>query len=221
MHMCSAILGLLHVIRKWYWTKIEAPRRIANSLKNHLSNKKKKIEEASDDSDFEPDDDGEANKSLNQVEKAKLDSLNEKNKWHANRFPNAWLVWYLYGPPKGIGHPDIGIQEMKHLTKMKAAKKLNEEEEVVQLGQLHKVTRRMGKKNRGIRINNQEGDDDRTTISTHTLTGGLNEIKLVRSEAPSNAEQKMDKAISGLRNLILDLQQDIAEDGDDDGSKKK
>ncbi len=103
---------------------------------------------------------------------------------------------------------------------MKAARKLNEEEEVVQLGQLHKVTRCMGKKNRGIRSNNQEGDDDRTTISTHTLTGGLNEIKLVRSEAPSNAEQKMDKAISGLRNLILDLQQDIAEDGDDDGSKK-
>jgi len=55
---------LLHIIRKWYWEEIEAPRRINNSMKQWLSSEKKRKQtkkkiqdtEESDDSDFVNDD---------------------------------------------------------------------------------------------------------------------------------------------------------------------
>ena len=59
-------IGLLHVIRKWYWLEVEAPRRIANSLKQWQSQEQKRREnrkklqqiqsDESDDSDFEDED---------------------------------------------------------------------------------------------------------------------------------------------------------------------
>ena len=55
------IIGLLHIIRKWYWQEIEAPRRVANSFKQWLSaestrRKNKRLQKdgtEKEDSDFE------------------------------------------------------------------------------------------------------------------------------------------------------------------------
>ena len=75
-------------------------------------------DESSDDSDFENEgghiidgNDGNA-----AVMEAKKREFAEKNKWNGMRFPYSWLVWYLYGPPKACGHPDLNITEMLHLT---------------------------------------------------------------------------------------------------------
>jgi hypothetical protein len=181
-------------------------------------------DETSDDSDFEQD---EGNRSqVNDVNAAEMDAAKkrefvDKNKWNTMRFPNSWLVWYLYGPPKACGHPDLNITEMMHLTKIKASRKLNEEEEVVQLGQLHKIVRRKLKSKS--RKQKSPGDEDSdtevgTTVSARSI---VNEIKLVRTSAPLTAEERMDKAIMNLKLMIENAKFQLEEDGDEDGTVRE
>ena len=90
------ITGLLHIIRRWYWEEIDAPRRIQNSLKQWMSSEnskreKRKADGADDDSgddDFE-ETDSVQEKGVNFVskeeEEAKRREFQLKNKWYRLR----------------------------------------------------------------------------------------------------------------------------------------
>ena len=60
---------------------------------------------------------------------AKRKEFEDKNKWNAQRFPDCWLAWYVYGPPKCGGHHLFESSEMQHLTKVKARRTLSKEQE--------------------------------------------------------------------------------------------
>ena len=103
-------------------------------------NQKREKRKGNGDDDESNDDDSEKTgsvqkKGVNYIskeeEETKRREFQVKNKWN----PDHWLVWYLYGPPKCGGHLLFTNTEMQHLTKIKAARKLTEEEEIVELRQ--------------------------------------------------------------------------------------
>ena len=142
-----------------------------------------------------------------------------KNKWNVHRFPDPWLVWYVFGPPKCCGHPNITSTEMQHLTKIKAAKPLTEEEHVIEMGTSHKINRRLNKKNRTGGDSGKEkspGDEDGiTSVSSQ----GMHSVTIVRP--PPTAIERLNETIAATKELILQLEKMVHEDGDDDGSIKE
>ena len=240
---------MLHIIRKWYWQEIEAPKKIKNSLKQWASSEKQRRKSKgkaddncdSDDSDFVNEDDQNAiisdippvtfiyayfgiellkirilifylNLTKAEMEAKRIEFL-AKNKFHPQLFPDAWLVWYVYGPPKCGGHALFTNTEMLHLTKIKAARKLSEEEEVQELGQANKYARRTAKNVRKHGNSKANKDSDDVTEISETFPTS---IKWIREDKPPTAMDQLDRAISTCKEMITLIQETIADDGDPD-----
>jgi hypothetical protein len=103
---------------------------------------------------------------------------------------------------------------MLHLTKIKATKKLNEEEEVNNLGQANKYERRTkkGNRNKGSLKAMDTPDDNITETSSQFPTS----IKWIREEMPPTAMVQLDRAISTCKEMISLLQDMIKDEGDPD-----
>ena len=129
---------------------------------------------------------------------AKRKEFEDKNKWNAQRFPDCWLAWYVYGPPKCGGHHLFESSEMQHLTKIKARRTLSEEEEIVELGQANKLARRQLKANRkgkGLVLDNS---DDSNSSHFQFPT----EFKWIREEKQLTSADELDRAIQSTREMI-------------------
>ena len=104
---------------------------------------------------------------------------------------------------------------MQHLNKIKAARKLSEEEEIVELGQANKYARRTAKENR--RKRNGQGHTLNDDAGSSVSTKGVHTIRWIREEKRPSDADFLDKEIARTRELIALLTETMEIDGDPDG----
>ncbi len=151
---------------------------------------------------------------------AKKKLFESKNLWNSSRFPDAWLAWYVYGPPKCGGHTLFMKTEMQLLTKVKAPKPLTEEEEVIELGAANKYVRKIANKTR--KGKSQQDTDNDSIMTAVGNSNAVREIKLIREERKPlpTAFDHLERAITSTEKIIALLERMLQTEIDEDGEIK-
>ena len=178
--------ALLQSIRSNYYMSVDAKEKASNIAKQWKANRKKQNIDTTD---------RQLSEKLNEALKGYSFSL--------TYFPDEWLTWVLYGPPKALKRSEFQKLEMLHLRQVTSTpRELTENELVKEIEKQSKVVRRASRSTKNKSGDDTDNDDDVTATlisqnkgTTHTI---VRELKLPSATAISC----LDMAINAKTSMV-------------------